>query len=49
MPGRAMVVKLQLRKEALLGPSGALLLEHRWLGSIDPGLCLLLLPVVILW
>lgn len=51
MPDRAVVVKLQLREEALLGPSEALLLvllEHPWLGSVGPGLCLLLLPVVVI-
>lgn len=50
-PGRALVLKLQLRQEALLGPSGALLLvllEHPWLGRVGPGLCLLLLPVVVI-
>lgn len=51
MPERAVVVKLQLREKALLRPSGALLLvllEHPWLGSVGPGLCLLLLPVIVI-
>lgn len=45
------VVNLQLGEEAMLGPSEApllVLLEHPQLDAVGPGLCLLLLPVVVI-